>query len=248
MKDWDAFWALDAETLSVGPSTMSRLRVVMPLLRRYARPGASLLDVGCGTGLLLAKAAGLGTFGRLVGIDVSERPLALAKRACPSARFVVTDVCQAPLDERFDLVTSMMTLDLVPDEESAARNVAAMVEPGGHLIVVVQHRAEYGSELDRRYGVRRHDAASLAARFAPHGLEPVRMFSWGWPLFHLYYGLLDKSGAGVTGSGAVSTPLRRVASLCLPLVFRFDDVFTWTNRGRVLFGVFRKPAARHAAP
>jgi SAM-dependent methyltransferase len=239
--DWDAFWRDDPAAEHVGPATTSRLRVMTPLLRQYARVGGSLLDVGCGTGLLLTQAAALGTFGRLIGVDVSERPLALARAACPSARFVVADVCQSPLDERFDLVTCMMTLDLVPDEESAARNVAAMLEPGGYLIVVVQHRAAFRSELDERYGVRRHDRASLTARFAPHGLEPVTLFSWGFPLFSLYYRLLDRSGAGVAGSRAVSSPLRRVASLCLPTAFRFDDWFTWTDRGRVLFAVFRKP-------
>ena len=153
--DWDALWATDVDTFSAGPSTFSRLRVVMPFVRTYARAGGSLLDVGCGTGLLLTKAAALGTFGTLVGVDVSERPLALARAACPSARFVVADVCEGALDERFDLVTCMMTLDLVPDEESAARNMAAMVEPGGHLIAVVQHHADYRSELDEVYGVRR---------------------------------------------------------------------------------------------
>ena len=245
--DWDALWAKDIETLSAGPSTISRLRVVMPIVRAYARKGGSLLDVGCGTGVLLAKAHALDTFAKLVGIDVSPRPLELAREACPSATFRVADVCEAPLDERFDLVTCMMTLDLVPDEESAARNMAAMVEPGGHLIAVVQHRADYRSELDEVYGVRRHDAASLGARFEPHGLRPVRVFSWGWPLFSTYYRLLDRSGAGVAGSKAASSPLRRAASLVLPSVFRFDDWFTWTDRGRVLFGVFERPVSARAS-
>jgi SAM-dependent methyltransferase len=241
--DWDALWASDAETFSVGPSTMSRLRVALPLLQEYGRAGGSLLDVGCGTGLLVTKASKLATFDRLVGVDVSERPLVLARAACPGARFQVLDVCQAALDERFELITCMMTLDLVPNEEAAARNIAAMLEPGGHVIVVVQHGAAFRSELDERYGVRRHDAASLTSALAPHGLVPVRLFSWGFPLFSLYYRLLDKSGAGVAGSRAVSSPLGRLASRWLPTVFRVDDAFTWANRGRVLFGVFRKSAS-----
>jgi len=169
--DWTDFWNKDTSgALSEGPSTLSRLRVVMPLIRAFARQGGSLLDVGCGTGALLSRARALGAFDRMVGIDVSEVPLSKARASCPNAEFLVADVCQAPLAEHFDLITCLMTLDLVSDEARAAKHLSGMLEPGGHLIVVVQHDERHRSELDDRYGVRRHDRASLTRRFAEHGL------------------------------------------------------------------------------
>src|SRR6185503_21164943 len=99
--------------LDVGPSTRSRLRLMLPLIRRYARQGGSLLDVGCGNGTLLAAAQGVVPLGQLWGLDVSELPLRRAQSLTPSAELRVGDICQQALPERFDLITCMMTLDLV---------------------------------------------------------------------------------------------------------------------------------------
>jgi SAM-dependent methyltransferase len=240
--DWTDFWSKDTSgTLSEGPSTLSRLRVVMPLIRAFARQGGSLLDVGCGTGALLSRARALGGFDRMVGVDVSEVPLSKARAACPSAELVVADVCQAPLAERFDLITCLMTLDLVSDEARAARHLSDMLQAGGHLIVVVQHDERHRSELDDRYGVRRHDRTSLTRRFAEHGLECVELFTWGFPFFNFYYRMLERSGAGRVGSDVVPPLARRIAAHFLPTLLRADDLFKWTDRGRVLYGVFRKP-------
>lgn len=240
--DWDEYWRVDPGAhLDVGPSTRSRLRVVLPLIRRYGKAGGSLLDVGCGTGMLLAESDRVASFSKLVGVDVSELPLARAKQVCPRAELLVADVCAAPLAERFDLITCMMTLDLVPDEAAAARHLSEMLLPGGHVITVVQHLSEYGSELDQRYGVRRHDRESLTRLFAGHGLRPVRLFSWGFPLFNLYYRALDVSGAGVASTENRPSRARRLLSQGVTTLLRFDDLFTWSGRGRVLFGVFQKP-------
>jgi SAM-dependent methyltransferase len=211
------------------------------LVRAFARDRGALLDVGCGTGALLSRVRHLG-FHRMIGIDVSNVPLAKARATCPGVEFIVADICEAPLAERFDLITCLMTLDLVPDEARAARHLAAMLKVGGHLIVVVQHDERYRSELDERYGVRRHDRASLTRRFAEHGLECVELFTWGFPLFNLYYRLLERSGAGEVGSNALSPLTRRIARKLVPSLLRVDDLFKWTDRGRVLFGVFRKPS------
>lgn len=229
--------------LDVGPSTRSRLRVMLPLVARYARRGGSLLDVGCGNGTLLASAARVAEFGRLCGLDLSELPLAQARRACPAASFAVGDICQAPLAERFDLITCMMTLDLVPDEPRASEHLVSMLAPGGHLIVVVQHLEKYRSSLDERYGVRRHDRDSLRLQFEREGLCEVESFSWGWPLFDIYYRLLDKSGAGVVSQRNIPSRLRRAASQGVYTALRVDDLFMRFGRGRVLFGVFHKPVA-----
>jgi SAM-dependent methyltransferase len=240
--DWTDFWRKDTSgALSEGPSTLSRLRVVMPLVREFAKQGGSLLDVGCGTGTLLARARALGLFQHLVGVDLSEVPLGKARVACPDARFVVADVCRAPLAEKFDLITCLMTLDLVSDEARAAKHLGDMLAPAGHLIVVVQHDERHRSELDNRYGVRRHDRSSLKRRFAEHDLECVELFTWGFPLFNFYYRIMERSGAGQVGSEGVPPLARRIATLCLPAILRVDDLFKWTDRGRVLYGVFRKP-------
>lgn len=243
MTNWDDFWRADDATamLDIGPSTRSRLRLMLPLIEKYARPGGSLLDVGCGTGGLLAQAVERVSLSRVWGMDLSPLPLPRARAACPSAQLVTGDICAAPLAERFDLITCMMTLDLVPDEASAARHMAEMLASGGHLIVVVQHLEKYRSALDDRYSVRRHDVSSLRRLFAASGLEPVESFSWGWPLFDAYYRVMDRSGAGVVASSNAPSQFRRLLSWGVYNALRLDDLFRPLDKGRVLFGVFHRP-------
>lgn len=241
--DWNDAWARDrAGSLSVGPSTRSRLRVTLPLVQRYSKPGDALLDAGCGTGVLLSAVATLGRFKKLAGIDVSELPLERARLACPEAELSVCDLCTTQLADRFDLITCLMTLDLVPDEKSAAKNLSAMLRPGGHLLVVVQHLDEYRTSFDEHYGVRRHDRASLSALLAEHGLELVEHFAWGFPLYNLYYRALESGSANDLTSSRVPSRAMQLASWGLSQVFRLDDLFNWTGRGRVLFAVFRRAA------
>lgn len=239
--DWSEIWKADlGDSLSAGPATRSRLRLMRELVARHAVPGGSLLDVGCGKGELLAEVAKLQSFRRLVGLDVSEVPLERAGRVVPQAELRVLDVCQAALPEQFDVITCMMTLDLVPDEERAAASLSAMLKSGGHLLVVVQHDKKHASPLDARYGVRRHDVASLTALLTAHALEPVEVFTWGFPLFNSYYRLLDAGATDAIGASRVRSRLFHAASAALVQLFRVDDRFKHSGKGRVLFGVFRK--------
>jgi ubiquinone/menaquinone biosynthesis C-methylase UbiE len=209
------------------------------LLSRYGR--GALLDVGCGTGDLLAAAASLRRFDALVGLDVSDLPLARARVACPEAQLLVADICEAPLASRFDVITCMMTLDLVSDEQRAARHLAHMLNPGGHLLVVVQHLHEYRTSFDDTYQVRRHDQQSLATLLGQAGLERVESFAWGYPLYNFYYRALEQQTAESLVESSTPLPLFKLASRGLTQLFRLDDLFRWTGRGRVLFGAFRKP-------
>lgn len=71
---------------------------------RY-RPGArSLLELGCGTGSILAR---LGEVPSLTGLDRSPAMLAAAREKVPSARLVEGDMSSFDLGERFDVVISV---------------------------------------------------------------------------------------------------------------------------------------------
>lgn len=74
---------------------------VQEFIARY-RPGArSLLELGCGTGTILA---GLGAIQSLSGIDRSPQMLEIAQRKVPGARLIEADITSFVLAERFDVV------------------------------------------------------------------------------------------------------------------------------------------------
>lgn len=65
-------------------------------------PGSRVLEIGCGTGELLA--AMRPAYG--VGIDFSERMIEIARRTFPELRFEVDDIEELRLSETFDYLNS----------------------------------------------------------------------------------------------------------------------------------------------
>lgn len=85
---------------------------VMSLVERHHPRAASLLELGCGTGTILA---GLRSFERLTGIDRSPEMLAIAREKVPHARLIEGDIAAFELGERFDVVICVFdTLNHLP--------------------------------------------------------------------------------------------------------------------------------------
>jgi len=108
------------------------------------RPGARVLDVGCGTGAsALPAAAAVGPDGQVAGIDVSENMLMRARakamaRGLDNVTFDVADMTASGLpDERFDAVISVFSVFFVPDMERQITELIRMLRPGGRLAVTV---------------------------------------------------------------------------------------------------------------
>jgi SAM-dependent methyltransferase len=65
-------------------------------------PGAqSILELGCGTGSILAR---LTSFSSLTGLDQSPEMLAIAREKVPTARLVEGDMSSFALGEQFDVI------------------------------------------------------------------------------------------------------------------------------------------------
>lgn len=98
----------------------------------------SVLDVGCGTGLLLATARSRGHPGVLAGADPSPAMLAVARERCPAGvEWLLGDAASVGPGRSFDLVTMTgHTFQvLLSDDETVAAlaNLARHLAPGGRL-------------------------------------------------------------------------------------------------------------------
>ena len=93
--------------------------------------GRSVLEVGCGTGDVLASLQPA----RGVGIDISPEMISRARVRHPDLAFHVHDIVAGPLDDRFEFVVAVDVLEHVADLDGALRSMAAMLGPDGVLAI-----------------------------------------------------------------------------------------------------------------
>jgi 2-polyprenyl-6-hydroxyphenyl methylase / 3-demethylubiquinone-9 3-methyltransferase len=167
----------------------ARGRLVPPA----ARPGAVLVDVGCGAGLLAPHVAGKGY--RHVGLDLITS--ALEQAATHGVLVVRADACALPLaDGCADVVVAGELLEHVPDLPAAVGEICRVLRPGGLLVLDTLNATALSRLLavtvaERIPGVPRGlhdpalfvDPAELVALCARHGVRldvrGVRPTVWG---------------------------------------------------------------------
>jgi ubiquinone/menaquinone biosynthesis C-methylase UbiE len=98
----------------------------------------SVLDVGCGEGVLTHKWAQR-VEGRVVGLDLDDPALRAewAARRAPNLTYVTMKAERLPFEEgEFDLAAAIEVLEHVPDPEHTVAQMARVAR-GGHLLVSV---------------------------------------------------------------------------------------------------------------
>lgn len=97
-----------------------------------------VLDVGCGDGYVTRLIASRVPDGSVLGVDPSPRMIETARTAddrLTNVSFQVGDVTTMTFGPDFDLVVSFNALHWVTDQDSAYRNIAAALKPGGRALV-----------------------------------------------------------------------------------------------------------------
>lgn len=147
--------------------------------------GERVLDVCCGSGNAAAAAAAIGA--KVDGIDLADRPLALARQRVPAGHFQVADATRLPFEnDAFDVAVSVFGVIFAPGE-LAVGELLRVVRPGGRIVITTWPEA--GSILSAGSIVRRavaqvdpppadspdptpwHDRGALRDLFAPHHVK-----------------------------------------------------------------------------
>ena len=109
----------------------------------HLRPGARLLDVGCGPGNITADFAKRLAPGHVLGIDTSSDVIAAARRDYPDVAFDVADLYKTPFDEgAWDVVHAHQVLQHVPDPIGALKEMRRVARPGG---IIAARDADYAT-------------------------------------------------------------------------------------------------------
>jgi 2-polyprenyl-3-methyl-5-hydroxy-6-metoxy-1,4-benzoquinol methylase len=172
-------------------------RALQELFERAAP--SSLLDVGCGEGVLVERWARQLGGGRVVGIDLEEESIQAgwAERQAPNLEYRVMEAENLPFAaDEFDLAAAIEVLEHVPDPEHTLSEMARCAER--HLLVSVPReplwrmlnmaRGAYLSQLGNTPGHLNHwSRRSFVRLLSRHGevVEVRSPFPWTMLLVRL---------------------------------------------------------------
>ena len=187
----------------------TRTRLITELARQVTAglaPGYRVLEVGCGTGVLLRALESACTGGHVTGLDLYHEALSLC-RSRSRAALIQADVRALPLTAGFSLVGMFDMLEHLPDDRAILDGLFGLVAPGGALILTVPAHASLWSYFDEaNHHCRRYEPAELSEKLTRAGFAVEYLSNFMAATFPLIW--LKRRWSGRDYAPAERTPDR----------------------------------------
>lgn len=219
-----------------------RMSVVLEQLVRFAP--ATVVDLGCGGGQVIAEIGARLPAARLHGIDLSAPQIEANRRRLPSVTWHVADLdgrdgAPSEIRDRMDAVVAMEVVEHLDRPADFLAGALRLAAPGrGRLVLTTQSGPL--RETERRVGHRRHFTADeMSAMLLGAGWVPERVWNAGWPFHDLskWYANRNPDASMDRFSARAYGPSERLVCWALRAAFRVNS----GNRGAQLFAVARRP-------
>jgi SAM-dependent methyltransferase len=176
-------------------------------------PGTRVLDLGCGSGELLALCAGRGA--AVAGIDAAAPMIAVARERLPDADLRVGAIEDLPWgDTAFDVAVAINSVQYAEDRGRALAEARRVTRPGG-LVAVCAWGADESCEVEAvaiaLEGLASPEPPPRGRRLGEHGVLE---------------GLLPAAGLEIVSAEDVSAPYAAPDEEELQEAFRLDAVLT----------------------
>jgi SAM-dependent methyltransferase len=150
-------------------------------------PGYRVLEVGCGTGVVLRQLVEICRGGEVIGMDLFPEAVAFASRraSCP---VLAGDVLNPPELGAIDMVGIFDVLEHLPDDRVILRGLHRLLKPGGALLLTVPAHMSLWSYFDvSSCHCRRYERGELASRLGEAGFRIEYLTEFMTVLFPLVW-------------------------------------------------------------
>ncbi len=125
---------------TVGAALLDSILLLVPDLKQRLQNGATVLDVGCGSGRTVNLMAEEFAGSKFIGYDLSDEATAraredAAKRGLSNAEFAVKDVAQLADASKYDLVTAFDSIHDQAHPQKVLQNIAQALKPDGVFLM-----------------------------------------------------------------------------------------------------------------
>lgn len=125
---------------TVGSALLDSILLLVPDLKQRLENGATVLDVGCGSGRTVNLMAEEFAGSKFIGYDLSQEATARARedaaqRGLSNAEFAVKDVAQLTDASKYDLVTAFDAIHDQAHPQEVLHNIAQALKPDGVFLM-----------------------------------------------------------------------------------------------------------------
>lgn len=157
----------------------SRNRLLIWALSTRFPHARNLLEIGCGTGYVLAGIHKALPTLACAGSEVFLEGLAFAQSRLPDVPLFQMSALDIPFDSAFDIVGALDVLEHIDDDAGAVREMFRAVRPGGGILVTVpQHRFLWSQMDEHGFHKRRYTREGLVAKLEAAGFCGTRTTSF----------------------------------------------------------------------
>ncbi len=188
VQESEEFWDRFTASASLHPANLYRYTLISDMIAQLEGPKDSIMDLGCGNGVLLAHLRDRGLGRELMGFDGSSAIIERNRQRMTFAKFAQADL-QAP--ERFprqapaDVVVCSEVVEHMPDYLPTFRIAYACLRPGGHFILTTQGGKRRRHDVELLGHLRHYDINELAREVGEAGFQIIRQQQAGWPALTL---------------------------------------------------------------
>ena len=186
----------------------ARNKLIIWALRRHFPQIDRYLEIGCGTGFVLAAVMEAYPLIKATGSEIFSVGLPFAAERVEKAELLQMDARRIPYSEEFDVIGAFDVLEHIEEDEAVLAEMFTAIKPGGGIAITVpQHPTLWSYQDEHACHVRRYRRGELRNKVEKSGFQVELETSFVSFLLPAMYAsrLLNKSGEE---DGNISSELR----------------------------------------